>query len=276
MSEENQVAAQAETETGNSITAKGKFQAPLKNEVPEAEFSWEEDESYTPEERTRLEKLYEGTLNVINEKQLLMGRVVSMGEKEVVLNIGFKSEGVIPISEFRDKPDLKVGDEVEVYLDTVEDKKGQLVLSHKMANALRTWDNIKNALEQDLTLEGIIRKRTKGGFVVDVNGVEAFLPGSQIDVKPVRDFDAYLGRKMEFKVVKINYPHDNVVISHKALIEKDIEAQKGVILQNLEKGQVLEGTVKNMTTFGVFIDLGGLDGLLHITDISWGRIRFTY
>jgi small subunit ribosomal protein S1 len=162
---------------------------------------------------------------------------------------------------------------VDVFLETVEDKKGQLVLSYKRANAMRTWDKIRAALDEDLTLEGIIRKRTKGGFVVDVEGVEAFLPGSQIDVKPVRDFDSYLGRKMEFKVVKINYPHDNVVISHKVLIEKDIEAQKGEILQNLEKGQVLEGTVKNMTNFGVFVDLGGLDGLLHITDISWGRIN---
>jgi small subunit ribosomal protein S1 len=187
--------------------------------------------------------LYEGTLNVINEKQIVSGFVVSIGEKEVVLNIGFKSEGVVPISEFRSKPDLKPGEVVEVYLETVEDKKGQLVLSHKRANAMRTWDKIRKALEEDLTLEGIIRKRTKGGFVVDVEGVEAFLPGSQIDVKPVRDFDAYLGRRMEFKVVKINYPHDNVVISHKVLIEKDIEAQKGEILQNLEKGQVLEGTV---------------------------------
>jgi len=241
---------------------------------PEEEhFSWDDDQGYTAEERARLEQLYEGTLNVINEKQIVSGFVVSIGEKEVVLNIGFKSEGVVPISEFRSKPDLKPGDVVEVYLETVEDKKGQLVLSHKRANAMRTWDKIRKALEEDLTLEGIIRKRTKGGFVVDVEGVEAFLPGSQIDVKPVRDFDAYLGRRMEFKVVKINYPHDNVVISHKVLIEKDIEAQKGEILQNLEKGQVLEGTVKNMTNFGVFIDLGGLDGLLHITDISWGRIN---
>ncbi len=242
--------------------------------VSKEEFSWDEDElGYTSEERARLEVLYSGTLNVINEKQIVKGTVVIIGEKEVVLNIGFKSEGVVPISEFRDKPDLKPGDQVDVFLETVEDKKGQLVLSYKRANAMRTWDKIRAALDEDLTLEGIIRKRTKGGFVVDVEGVEAFLPGSQIDVKPVRDFDSYLGRKMEFKVVKINYPHDNVVISHKVLIEKDIEAQKGEILQNLEKGQVLEGTVKNMTNFGVFVDLGGLDGLLHITDISWGRIN---
>jgi small subunit ribosomal protein S1 len=241
--------------------------------VPQEEFSWDEDADYSKEERARMEEVYSSTLSVISEKQIVGGTVVSIGEKEVVLNIGFKSEGVVPISEFRDKPDLKPGDQVDVYLETVEDKKGQLVLSYKRANAMRTWEKIKGALEEDLTLEGIIRKRTKGGFVVDIDGIEAFLPGSQIDVKPVRDFDAYLGRKMEFKVVKINYPHDNVVISHKVLIEKDIEAQKGEILQNLEKGQVLEGTVKNMTNFGVFIDLGGLDGLLHITDISWGRIN---
>lgn len=242
--------------------------------VPSEEFSWDEDElGYSAEERARLEAVYSGTLNVISEKQIVKGTVVFIGDKEVVLNIGFKSEGVVPISEFRDKPDLKPGDQVDVFLETVEDKKGQLVLSYKRANAMRTWDKIRAALDEDLTLEGIIRKRTKGGFVVDVEGVEAFLPGSQIDVKPVRDFDSYLGRKMEFKVVKINYPHDNVVISHKVLIEKDIEAQKGEILQNLEKGQVLEGTVKNMTNFGVFVDLGGLDGLLHITDISWGRIN---
>jgi len=272
MSEENKIITEAENIQNVEAELAGDNVRSLKT-APREEFSWDDEEGYSPEERARLEEVYSGTLNVISEKQIVGGYVVSIGEKEVVLNIGFKSEGVVPISEFRDRPDLKPGDQVDVFLETVEDKKGQLVLSYKRANAMRTWEKIKAALEEDLTLEGVIRKRTKGGFVVDVEGVEAFLPGSQIDVKPVRDFDAYLGRKMEFKVVKINYPHDNVVISHKVLIEKDIEAQKGEILQNLEKGQVLEGTVKNMTNFGVFIDLGGLDGLLHITDISWGRIN---
>lgn len=248
--------------------------AELKSSVlSQNDFSWNEVEDYSDDERERLSKLYEGTLSVVNEKQIVNGTIVSIGEKEVVLNIGFKSEGVVPVSEFRDLPDMKVGDSVEVYLDTVEDKKGQLVLSRKRANAVRTWKKINIALTEDSIIEGIIRRRTKGGFVVDIEGVEAFLPGSQIDVKPVRDFDSYLGRKMEFKVVKINHPHENVVISHKVLIEKDLESQKGEILKNLEKGQVLEGTVKNMTNFGVFVDLGGLDGLLHITDISWGRIN---
>jgi small subunit ribosomal protein S1 len=248
--------------------------AELKSSVlSQNDFSWNEVEDYSDDERERLSKLYEGTLSVVNEKQIVNGTIVSIGEKEVVLNIGFKSEGVVPVSEFRDLPEMKVGDSVEVYLDTVEDKKGQLVLSRKRANAVRTWKKINIALTEDSIIEGIIRRRTKGGFVVDIEGVEAFLPGSQIDVKPVRDFDSYLGRKMEFKVVKINHPHENVVISHKVLIEKDLESQKGEILKNLEKGQVLEGTVKNMTNFGVFVDLGGLDGLLHITDISWGRIN---
>ena len=248
--------------------------AELKSSVlSQNDFSWNEVEDYSDDERERLSKLYEGTLSVVSEKQIVNGTIVSIGEKEVVLNIGFKSEGVVPVSEFRDLPDMKVGDSVEVYLDTVEDKKGQLVLSRKRANAVRTWKKINIALTEDSIIEGIIRRRTKGGFVVDIEGVEAFLPGSQIDVKPVRDFDSYLGRKMEFKVVKINHPHENVVISHKVLIEKDLESQKGEILKNLEKGQVLEGTVKNMTNFGVFVDLGGLDGLLHITDISWGRIN---
>lgn len=273
MSEENKSVTEAEHVQNMDADLTVDSVRSLKS-VPSDTFSWDEDEQgYSAEERARMEALYSSTLNVINEKQIVTGTVVVIGEKEVVLNIGFKSEGVVPISEFRDKPDLKPGDQVDVFLETVEDKKGQLVLSYKRANAMRTWDKIRAALDEDLTLEGIIRKRTKGGFVVDVEGVEAFLPGSQIDVKPVRDFDSYLGRKMEFKVVKINYPHDNVVISHKVLIEKDIEAQKGEILQNLEKGQVLEGTVKNMTNFGVFVDLGGLDGLLHITDISWGRIN---
>lgn len=238
------------------------------------DFDWEEAESgYTAEERARLEKLYEGTLSEVKEGEIIQGTVVSVGVKDVILNIGFKSEGIVPLGEFRGLDDLKPGDTVDVYLDTVEDQNGQLVLSHKRAKHMRTWEKILSAESGDVVLEGLIKRRTKGGFVVDIDGIEAFLPGSQIDVKPVRDFDAYVGKTMDFKVVKINHPFENVVISHKVLIEKDLEAQRQEILKNLEKGQVLEGTVKNMTHFGVFIDLGGVDGLLHITDISWGRIN---
>ncbi len=240
--------------------------------VDEDDFSWDDDEEYSSAERTRMEKLYETTLHELNENELVFGSVVSIGEKEVILNIGFKSEGMVSVSEFRDLPDLKVGDKVEVYLETVEDQDGQLVLSRKRAKHMRTWTKILKAETEDVIITGQIKRRTKGGFVVDIDGIEAFLPGSQIDVKPVRDFDAYVGKSMEFKVVKINHPFENVVISHKILIEKDLENQRFEILKNLEKGQVLEGTVKNMTSFGVFIDLGGVDGLLHITDISWGRI----
>lgn len=238
------------------------------------EFDWEEAEGgYSREDRTRLEQLYRGTLSEVREGEIITGTVVSVGDKEVILNIGFKSEGIIPISEFRDKPSLKPGDQVDVFLETVEDQDGQLIISRKRAKHMRTWERILRAEEEDVILEGLIKRRTKGGFVVDLDGIEAFLPGSQIDVKPVRDFDAYVGKIMEFKVVKINHPFENVVISHKVLIEKDLEQQRFEILKNLEKGQVLEGTVKNMTHFGVFIDLGGVDGLLHITDISWGRIN---
>lgn len=237
------------------------------------EIDWDAEEGYTKEERTKLSKLYESTLNELKEQEIVSGKVVQIGEKEVVLNVGFKSEGVVPLSEFRDTPELKIGDEVEVYLESVEDKDGQLVLSRKRAKHMRTWERILRAETEDVILEGLIKRRTKGGFVVDIDGVEAFLPGSQIDVKPVRDFDAYVGKRMDFKVVKINHPFENVVISHKVLIEKDLEQQRMEVLKNLEKGQVLEGVVKNMTNFGVFIDLGGVDGLLHITDISWGRIN---
>ena len=225
------------------------------------------------QERKRMEALYAGTLSELREGEIVAGTVVSIGEKEVILNIGFKSEGVVALSEFRDQEDLAPGDEVEVYLESVEDKQGQLVLSRRRAKHMRTWSKILNAEDDDLVLQGLVKRRTKGGFVVDISGIEAFLPGSQIDVKPVRDFDAYVGKTMDFKVVKINLQYENVVISHKVLIEKDLEKQRQEILKNLEKGQVLEGTVKNMTNFGVFIDLGGVDGLLHITDISWGRIN---
>jgi len=240
----------------------------------EDDFDWEEEESgYSASERARLTALYDSTLKRFEANEIVTGTVVSIGDKEVILNIGFKSEGIVAASEFRDTPGLKPGDEVEVFIESVEDQDGQLILSRKRAKSLRSWENINAALEDDRILVGEIRRRTKGGFVVDISGIEAFLPGSQIDVKPVRDFDAFVGRTMEFKVVKINHAYENVVVSHKVLIEEKLEEQRKEILKNLEKGQVLEGTVKNMTNFGVFIDLGGVDGLLHITDISWGRIN---
>ncbi len=238
------------------------------------DFDWEEAGSgYTAAERTKLESTYEGTLTEVNEGEIVAGTVVVVTDKEVILNIGFKSEGIVQLSEFREQAELKVGDKVDVYLESIEDANGQLILSRRRAKHMITWKKILRAETEDIILEGLIKRRTKGGFVVDISGIEAFLPGSQIDVKPVRDFDAYVGKTMDFKVVKINHPFENVVISHKVLIEKDLEEQRQEILKNLEKGQVLEGTVKNMTHFGVFIDLGGVDGLLHITDISWGRIN---
>jgi len=236
------------------------------------DFVWEDEQNYSAEQRKELEALYDKTLKQITNQQIIKGIVVAINDKDVVLNIGFKSDGLVPVTEFRDIPNLKVGDEVEVLIENVEDKTGQLVLSRKRANNLRVWDQIYEAYENDVVLTGFVKRRTKGGLVVDIMGVEAFLPGSQIDVKPIRDFDVYVGKTMEFKVVKINTPYDNVVVSHKVLIERDLESQKYEILQNLERGQVLEGVVKNMTEFGAFIDLGGLDGLLHITDMSWGRI----
>lgn len=227
---------------------------------------------YSSAEIAQLEAEYTETLRDIQENQVVVGTVVNITEKDVILNIGFKSDGLVPRSEFRDLEDLQVGDTVDVFIEDQEDKNGQLILSHRKARIVRAWENIKRALEDDTTLEGLVKRRTKGGLIVDLFGVEAFLPGSQIDVKPIRDFDIYVGKKMEVKVVKINYTNDNVVVSHKVLIEKDLESQKAAILNNLEKGQVLEGVIKNMTSFGVFIDLGGVDGLLHITDISWGRV----
>jgi len=228
---------------------------------------------YSTEERARLEALIEGTLNQVTEKEVVKGTVVGITDREVILNIGFKSDGMVPTSEFRDMPELKVGDVVDVYVENQEDKAGQLILSRKLAKVMTAWKNIEEALEQDIVIDGFVKRRTKGGLIVDIFGVEAFLPGSQIDVKPIRDFDIFVGKKMEVKVVKINHANDNVVVSHKVLIEKDLEEQRQLILNNLEKGQVLEGVIKNMTNFGVFIDLGGVDGLLHITDISWGRIN---
>ena len=227
---------------------------------------------YSDVERNRMLEMYDNTLSEVKEKEVVMGTVVGITDREVLLNIGFKSDGLVPASEFRDMPELKMGDEIEVYVENQEDPNGQLVLSRKKAKVITAWQKIQRALDEDLVIDGFVKRRTKGGLIVDIYSVEAFLPGSQIDVKPIRDFDIFVGKKMEVKVVKINYANDNVVVSHKVLIEKDLEAQRAQILNNLEKGQVLEGVIKNMTNFGVFIDLGGVDGLLHITDISWGRI----
>ncbi|MEO9869564.1 30S ribosomal protein S1 [Ekhidna sp.] len=231
------------------------------------------DDEYSEADRKAMEQLYEGTLTEITEKELIDGTVVGVTDREVIVNIGFKSDGLVSLSEFRDMPDLKAGDEVQVYIEEQENANGQLVLSRRKAKIVKAWESIQGALDNDEVIEGFVKRRTKGGLIVDVYGVEAFLPGSQIDVKPIRDFDIFVGKSMEVKVVKINYTNDNVVVSHKVLIEKDLEQQKAEILNNLEKGQVLEGVIKNMTNFGVFIDLGGVDGLLHITDISWGRIN---
>ncbi len=246
--------------------------------TPTEEFNWDDPDGkggavLASKEQEELEELYSQSLNQIQEKEVIIGTVVDITEKDVILNIGFKSDGMVSLSEFRDVEGLKVGDEVEVYIENQEDANGQLVLSRRKAKIVRAWENIQKALDEDLVIEGFVKRRTKGGLIVDVFGVESFLPGSQIDVKPIRDFDVFVGKKMEVKVVKINYTNDNVVVSHKVLIEKDLEKQKAEILNNLDKGQVLEGVIKNMTNFGVFIDLGGVDGLLHITDISWGRIN---
>ena len=241
------------------------------------QFDWEsyktDDAVYTEDDRKKFTSMYDETLSTIAENEVVEGNVIAMNKREVVINIGYKSEGVISLNEFRYNPDLKLGDKVEVYVESQEDRKGQLVLSHKKARALRSWDRVNESLEKDEIIKGYIKCRTKGGMIVDVFGIEAFLPGSQIDVKPIRDYDAYVGKTMEFKVVKINHEFKNVVVSHKALIEAELELQKTEIISKLEKGQVLEGTVKNITSYGVFIDLGGVDGLIHITDLSWGRVN---
>lgn len=245
--------------------------------TPEEDFDWDKDESgfgnYSDEERADLEAQYAGTFNSINQGEIVEGTVVTINNKDVVLNIGFKSDGLVSLTEFRDLPELKAGDKVDVFVESQEDANGQLVLSRKRAKTQKSWEAINEALENDTIINGFVKSRTKGGLIVDIQGVEAFLPGSQIDIKPIRDYDIYVGKTMEFKVVKINHEFKNVVVSHKVLIEDDLENQKIEIVGKLEKGQVLEGTVKNITDFGVFIDLGGVDGLLHITDISWGRIE---
>ena len=256
--------------------------APKKAKAPKtvvaetADFDWdaleEEDKGFGGKNKKDLESLYEKTLTTVQEKEVVEGRVISMNKREVVVDIGYKSDGIVSLNEFRYNPDLKPKDTVEVYIESLEDIKGQMILSHKKARAMRSWDRVNEALDHDEVIKGYIKCRTKGGMIVDVFGIEAFLPGSQIDVKPIRDYDVYVGKTMEFKVVKINHEFRNVVVSHKALIEAELQLQKKEINSKLEKGQVLEGTVKNITSYGVFIDLGGVDGLIHITDLSWGRI----
>ncbi|MGB4539281.1 MAG: 30S ribosomal protein S1, partial [Prolixibacteraceae bacterium] len=242
----------------------------------EGEFDWDELESgidnYSARRRSELETLYNNTLNTVQEKEVQEGTVISMNKREVVIDIGYKSDGIVSLNEFRYNPELSVGDKVDVYVENLEDPKGQMILSHKKARAMRSWERINEAHDNGEIIKGYIKCRTKGGMIVDALGIEAFLPGSQIDVKPIRDYDIYVGKTMEFKVVKINHEFRNVVVSHKALIEEELELQKKEIISRLEKGQVLEGTVKNITSYGVFIDLGGVDGLIHITDLSWGRI----
>ena len=243
--------------------------------VANDKFDWDafENDGFDAQEKAANEESYSKSLSRINENEVLEGTVTSINKREVIVNIGYKSEGVISINEFRYNPDLAVGDTVEVYVENAEDKKGQLILSHKRARAVKSWDRVNEAFEKDEIVKGYIKCRTKGGMIVDVFGIEAFLPGSQIDVKPIRDYDVFVNKTMEFKIVKINQEFRNVVVSHKALIEAEIEAQKADIIGKLEKGQVLEGTVKNITSYGVFVDLGGVDGLIHITDLSWGRIN---
>ena len=254
-----------------------KVQKPSNASIPNDQFNWDAFETeaavYGGESKEQIAKEYDQTLSNIQAGEVVEGTVTAIDKREVLVNIGFKSEGVIPSSEFRYNPDLKVGDKVEVYVESAEDKKGQLLLSHKKARQLRSWDRVNEALEKDEIIKGYIKCRTKGGMIVDVFGIEAFLPGSQIDVKPIRDYDIYVDKTMEFKVVKINQEFRNVVVSHKALIEAELEQQKKDIIGKLEKGQILEGTVKNITSYGVFIDLGGVDGLIHITDLSWGRVN---
>ena len=247
----------------------------LKNS-PIEDFDWdsyENGQDVEGQSHDVLVKTYEDSLNSIKDKEVIDGTVISINKREVVVNIGYKSDGIIPMSEFRYNPELKIGDSVEVYIENQEDKKGQLILSHKKARMARSWDRVNEALDNDEIIKGYIKCRTKGGMIVDVFGIEAFLPGSQIDVKQIRDYDVFVGKTMEFKVVKINQEYKNVVVSHKALIEAELEQQKKDIIAKLEKGQVLEGTVKNITSYGVFIDLGGVDGLIHITDLSWGRVN---
>ena len=248
----------------------------VKNVVANENFDWnafENDLGVYDQDKAQITEAYDKTLSNVNVGEVVEGTVTGVNKREVIVNVGYKSEGIIPVSEFRYNPDLKVGDKIEVYVESAEDKNGQLALSHKKARQLKSWDRVNEALEKDEIIKGYIKCRTKGGMIVDVFGIEAFLPGSQIDVKPIRDYDVYVDKTMEFKVVKINQEFRNVVVSHKALIEAELEAQKQVIMSKLEKGQILEGTVKNIASYGVFVDLGGVDGLIHITDLSWGRVN---
>lgn len=274
-----EVAVERETDPSIRVEERKEENESLKFLRREEDIDWDEtrDGGFSPEygneEREEMEKRYAETLNEVHEKELIKGVVVGITNQDVIVNIGFKSDGLVGLTEFKDTPDLKTGDVVEVYVEEQENAKGQLILSRRKAKIVKAWELIQHAFDDDIIIEGMVKRRTKGGLIVDVHGVEAFLPGSQIDVKPIRDFDIFVGKEMEVKVIKINYSNDNVVVSHKILIEKDIEKQRAEILNNLEKGQVLEGVIKNMTNFGVFIDLGGVDGLLHIADISWARIN---
>ncbi len=267
-------AAQAPAETAAPVAEQATKKAPVVA-GPDPNFDWDAYENgdiVSAQSKEEMKKKYDNTLNAIKDKEVVEGTVISINKREVVVNIGYKSDGVVPMSEFRYNPDLKVGDKVEVFIESQEDKKGQLLLSHKQARLTRAWDKVNTALETGEVVTGFVKCRTKGGMIVDVFGIEAFLPGSQIDVKPIRDYDLFVGKTMEFKVVKINHEYKNVVVSHKALIEAELEQQKKEIISKLQKGQVLEGVVKNITSYGVFIDLGGVDGLIHITDLSWGRV----
>ena len=270
--------AAKKTTTAKTDKVEEKIVVNKKLEKQLEEFDWEQSNDfstgYSKKERSDLEKLYTDSLSSVDEKELIEATVVGLSNRDVVVNIGSKSDGVIPRSEFRDMPELKLNDVVKVYVEEQENVKGQLILSRRKAKLMDAWDKIQKALDNDEVLEGFVKRRTKGGLIVDIFSIETFLPGSQIDVKPIRDYDIYVEKPLNVKIVKINYSNDNVVVSHKMLIEKDLEEQKNKILKKLEIGQVLEGTVKNMTNFGVFVDLGGgIDGLLHITDISWGRVN---
>jgi len=272
----DEVVAEEKAETPAAEKKQKSRYQPKETSAEPEEFDWASLEvgldAYSVSDRDKLANLYNDTLNTVSEKEVLTGTVISLNKREVVVDIGYKSDGIVSVNEFRYNPDLKVGDKVDVYIESLEDKKGQMILSHKQARSTRSWDRVNEALEKDEIIKGYIKCRTKGGMIVDVFGIEAFLPGSQIDVKPIRDYDVFVGKTMEFKVVKINNEYRNVVVSHKALIEAELEQQKKDIIGKLEKGQVLEGTVKNITSYGVFMDLGGVDGLIHITDLSWGRI----
>jgi small subunit ribosomal protein S1 len=270
--------AQKEEITSEAIPAHQLKKAKYEKQIP-GQFDWEAfdtkgfGEGYSKDKREEMVQMYTGTVTTVNSGEVVSGVVVGINDRDVILNIGFKSDGLVPLAEFKDMTNLKIGDVVDLFIEEREDAMGQLSLSRRKAKLVKGWEYVQKALDKDEVIEGFVKRRTKGGLIVDVFGIEAFLPGSQIDVKPIRDFDVYVNKSIEVKVVKINYTNDNVVVSHKVLIEKDLEQQKAAILTNLEKGQVLEGVIKNMTNFGVFIDLGGVDGLLHITDISWGRIN---